>query len=132
MHDDVNFLSIFLATYRTFVPPTQVVDMLLERYENLSYEEKQERDASDESYSAADCEAIKVLAYFELFYPLWIIIEINSTRTWNVDWKTPRGLAATAQVPVGPENTDFLYNLQGKSKLKLKDVTLKLRRRHAS
>ena len=62
LHDDVNFLSIFLATYRTFVPPTQVVDMLLERFENLTYEEKQE--GNDESYSAADCEAIKVL------YPL--------------------------------------------------------------
>ena len=58
LHDDVNFLSIFLATYRTFVPPTQVVDMLLERYENLSFEEKQE---GDESYSASDCEAIKVI-----------------------------------------------------------------------
>ena len=57
LHDDVNFLSIFLATYRTFVPPTQVVDMLLERYENLSFEEKQD---NDESYSASDCEAIKV------------------------------------------------------------------------
>lgn len=58
LHDDVNFLSIFLATYRTFVPPTQVVDMLLERYENLSFEEKQE---GDEAYSASDCEAIKVI-----------------------------------------------------------------------
>jgi hypothetical protein len=56
LHDDVNFLSIFLATYRTFVPPTQVVDMLLERYENLSVEEKLDHD---ESYSASDCEAIK-------------------------------------------------------------------------
>ena len=58
LHDDVNFLSIFLATYRTFVPPTQVVDMLLERYENLSFEESKQE--GDESYSAADCEAIKV------------------------------------------------------------------------
>ena len=57
LHDDVNFLSIFLATYRTFVPPTQVVDMLLERYEKLAYEEIQD---TDESYSASDCEAIKV------------------------------------------------------------------------
>jgi len=56
LHDDVNFLSIFLATYRTFVPPTQVVDMLLERYEKLAYEEIQD---TDESYSASDCEAIK-------------------------------------------------------------------------
>ena len=62
LHDDVNFLSIFLATYRTFVPPTQVVDMLLERYEKLAYEEIQD---TDESYSASDCEAIKVNFIFQ-------------------------------------------------------------------
>ena len=65
LHDDVNFLSIFLATYRTFVPPQQVLDMLLNRYENLTQEEKQRGNEpsgdSNESFSASDCDAIKVV-----------------------------------------------------------------------
>ena len=64
LHDDVNFLSIFLATYRTFVLPQQTLDMLLGRYENLTLEEKQRGNepAQDttESFSASDCDAIKV------------------------------------------------------------------------
>jgi hypothetical protein len=73
LHDDVNFLSIFLATYRTFVPPQQTLDMLLSRYENLTMEEKQRGNEpsgdSNESFSASDCDAIKksILRVLELW-----------------------------------------------------------------
>lgn len=58
-----------MATYRTFVLPQQTLDMLLGRYENLTLEEKQRGNepAQDttESFSASDCDAIKVSKKFK-------------------------------------------------------------------
>ena len=111
LHDDVNFLSIFLATYRTFVPPTQVVDMLLERYEKLAYEEIQD---TDESYSASDCEAIKVkrsnLGSREVKS---FFLEIDPSSARNVDRKASRRLATASEISTSSKNFVILYQFQG-------------------
>jgi len=87
LHDDVNFLSIFLSTYRTFLNPLEVspffftsfnyvlnqaLDMLILRFENLSNEETAKtlsNSDSKEAYSKSDCEAIKasILRVLELW-----------------------------------------------------------------
>ncbi|CBY30958.1 unnamed protein product [Oikopleura dioica] len=72
LHDDVNFLSIFLSTYRTFLNPLEALDMLILRFENLSNEETAKtlsNSDSKEAYSKSDCEAIKasILRVLELW-----------------------------------------------------------------
>ena len=41
MFSDENFLSIFLATYRTFILPYQVLDMLFMRHDHLDLSKMQ-------------------------------------------------------------------------------------------
>ena len=58
MFKDDNFLSIFLATYRTFILPYQVLDMLFMRHEHLDLKKMQK---SFEHRTINDEDAVKVM-----------------------------------------------------------------------
>ena len=88
--------------------------MLLERYEKLAYEEIQD---TDESYSASDCEAIKVRIIWRsnlrsrevnVFF-----LEIDPSSARNVDRKASRRLATASEISTSSKNFVILYQFQG-------------------
>ena len=65
MFKDDNFLSIFLATYRTFILPYQVLDMLFMRHEHLDLKKMQK---SFEHRTINDEDAVKVMLRKKYFF----------------------------------------------------------------